>query len=89
MQIMKPVVLAFSLFAFACAPAFAAGDAKSGATSKNTSPSSAAGGSSASTSNDEFSRLDKNHDGKISRQEWKDAHKSSAAGGSSKKSTQK
>jgi hypothetical protein len=81
-------MLALSLVALASAPAFAAGDSKSGSTSKNTS-TSAASGSSSGAKNDEFARMDKNHDGKISRQEWRDAHKASAAGGSSNKSTRK
>src|SRR5919198_2044362 len=86
MQFARPVMLALSLLALASAPAFAAGDSKSGSTSKNTS-TSAASGSSSGAKNDEFARMDKNHDGKISRQEWRDAHKASAAGGSSSKST--
>jgi hypothetical protein len=88
MQFAKPVMLALSLLALASAPAFGAGYSKSGSTSKNTS-TSAASGSSSSAKNDEFARMDKNHDGKISRQEWRDAHKASAAGGSSSKSTHK
>ena len=83
MQFVKPVIVAFSLAAFACGSAFATGT--SGSTSKSSSSPSAASGSS-STKNDEFSRMDTNHDGKVSRQEWNAAHKSSAAGGSSSKS---
>jgi EF hand domain-containing protein len=86
MQFVKPVIVAFSLAALACGSAFAAGT--SGTTSKSTS-SPAASGSSSSTKSDEFSRMDKNHDGKVSRDEWKAAHKSSASGGSSSKSTSK
>lgn len=88
MQFARSVMLALSLAAVASAPAFGAGYSKSGSTSKNTSTSAASGSSSTATSG-EFARMDKNHDGKISRQEWKDAHKASAAGGSSSKSTHK
>jgi EF hand len=89
MQFARSVMLALSLVALASAPAFGAGYSKSGSTSKNTSTSAASGSSSSGAKSDEFARMDKNHDGKISRQEWRDAHKASAAGGSSSKNTHK
>ena len=86
MQVARSVMVAFSLAALAMAPAYGAGYSKSGSTTKNSSTSAASG---STAKNDEFARMDKNHDGKISRQEWRDAHKTSAAGGSSSKSTHK
>jgi Ca2+-binding EF-hand superfamily protein len=66
MTLLKPLCLALSLSAFA-----AAGYA---ADSSKTSKSSA--------QRDQFSQMDKNHDGKVSRSEWNAAHKSASSGSS-------
>src|ERR1051325_37322 len=77
----KPLLLAFSLVAFAPASAYANDTAKS--------KSSATGGSSSAAASQslDFSKADTNHDGKLSRAEWdaamKQSNKSAASGGTS------
>lgn len=77
----KPWLLAFSLVALAAGSAYANDTTKS-------KHSSATGASSAAASQSlDFSKADKNHDGKLSRSEWasamKQSNKSAASGGSS------
>jgi hypothetical protein len=77
----KPLLLAFSLVAFATASAYANDTAKS--------KSSATGGSSSAAASQslDFGSADTNHDGKLSRAEWdaamKQSNKSAASSGSS------
>lgn len=73
----KRLLVTLSLFAFAAASAYA------NDTSKHKSTKSSAGGTSGATSTQSFEQLDKNHDGKVSRQEWNAAHRSGASGSSS------
>src|SRR2546421_2503 len=111
MRVVKPLLLSFSLLAFAGAYADdakdksadqskpstsqsqtgGAGGAASSSGGTATSPGAAAGGTSSSSSaksgDAEFDKLDKNHDGMISREEGKAGHASGAAGASSDKSS--
>ena len=67
MKLLKPLCLALSLSAFAVA-GYAADSYKA---------------SKSSAKSDQFSQMDKDHNGKISRSEWNAAHKSASSGSSS------
>lgn len=92
MRAIKPLLLSFSMLAFACG-AYASDDAKnksstsakpttsqSGSASSGTS-GSASSGASASAKYD-FDKADKNKDGQLSRTEFNDMMKGSASAGS-------
>jgi hypothetical protein len=90
MRAIKPLLLSFSMLAFACGAAYAADEAKNKstqakpATPQASSSGSASSGASASAQYD-FGKADKNKDGQLSRTEFNDMMKGSASAGASAK----
>lgn len=78
MRFLTPLIVSFSLFAFA---AYAADDAKKGTSSSAAKPTT-----SSQSSKARFDKLDTNHDGKLSRAEFEAMNKASAGASSSKSS---
>ena len=89
MRAIKPLLLSFSMLAFACGASYATDDAKNkSAQAKPATPQSsgASTGTSGSASSGasagakyDFDKADKNHDGQLSRAEFNDMIKSSAS----------
>ena len=77
MRFLTPLIVSFSLFAFA---ASAADDAKTGTSSSAAKPSTS------QSSKARFDKLDTNHDGKLSRAEFEAMNKASTGASSSKAS---